>query len=162
MTQRMMWAAAIVVAVGILYILGYRAVQPIGTDTGQIRGAVVDSVDALRHGRAGDAMRIVAPDYKDSTGMNTSRLRLLARQAARNRDAWTASVLSVESQIAGDTARVAVTVTVGDTGGNSAPPDTIELRMRKDRVYAWLIFPTDRWRVISADHLPSDALLLGG
>jgi len=155
--KRVAWLAALVLAAGVLYAAAYRAVQPVGTDSGQIRGALVDAVDALRHGRAGDAMRVVSPEYKDSTGMNYARLRLLARQAARNRDMWDATVESVEPVVTGDTAQVSVTVAIRQTSGGGVTRDTMQLRMEKDPVYAWLILPTERWRVTGADHLPSEA-----
>jgi hypothetical protein len=161
MSKRPVWVAAIVIAAGILYLIGYNSVQPVGTDSGQIRGAIVDAVDALKHGRAGDAMRVVSPEYKDSTGLNYTRLRLLARQAAVNREMWTATVQSVNPMVTGNTARVSVTVAIGHPQGGGATTDTIQLQMRKDPVYAWLIFPTERWRVTSADHLPSDLSILG-
>lgn len=162
MSKRPPWAVILLVAAAVLYFVGYRSVQPVGTDTGQIRGAIVDAVDALRHGRAGDAMRVVSPEYKDSTGMNYTRLRLLARQAAINRNMWSARVDSVDPVVTGDTADVSVSVAIGDGQGIGMRADTIQLRMRKDPVYAWLVFPTERWRVTSADHIPMDALALGG
>jgi hypothetical protein len=157
----MAWLAALALVVGVLYAAGYHAVQPVGTESGQIRGAIVDAVDALQHGRAGDAMRVVSPDFKDSTGMNYARLRLLARQAARNRDMWNATVQSVEPLVNGDTAQVSVTVVIGQEKGGGTTTDTMQLRMHKDPVYAWLVFPTERWRVTGADHLPSEASVFG-
>jgi hypothetical protein len=161
MTKRMAWWAGLALAAAVLYFWGSRAVQPVGTDSGQIRGAIVDAADALQQGRAGDAMRIISPDYKDSTGMNYARLRLLARQAALNRDMWSATVQNVQPRVNGGEADVEVTVVVRPADGG-ATTDTMRVHMRKERVHAWLVIPTTRWRVTSVDHLPGGLSLLDG
>jgi hypothetical protein len=162
MAKRMAWLAGLALAAAVLYLWGSRAAQPMGTDSGQIRGAIVDAADALQQGRAGDAMRVVSPDYKDSTGMNYARLRLLARQAARNRDMWSATVQNVQPVVNGGEADVQVTVVVRRADGGGATTDTLQVHMRKEPVHAWLIIPTTRWRVTSVDHLPGGLSLLDG
>jgi hypothetical protein len=107
-------------------------------------------------------MRVISPEYKDSTGGNYARLRLFARQAASNRDMWSATVQNVASRVTGDDAEAAVTVAIrrGNSGG--AETTTINLRMRREPVHAWLIIPTERWRVTRADNLPNEMTMLGG
>ncbi len=159
--KKLLWLVAALAVLGAVYALAYRAAQPRGTPSGQIRETILDAADALQDGHPGATMRAVSSDYKDSTGMNRDRLYFLARQASRNRQYWEAIVEDVTSDVRGDEADVRVQVSIRRTEGGGTLRHTINLRMRREDARAWLVVPTKRWRVVSAENLPLDDAGIG-
>ncbi|HEY3268235.1 MAG TPA: hypothetical protein VGM37_15035 [Armatimonadota bacterium] len=161
MAKRLLWWFVAALAAGVAYAALYRSVQPVGTPQGQIRGALMEALDALQHGRASAAMSVVAPDYKDSTGFNRDRLYILARQATENREWWSATIARLEPTMEGNEATVALQLAVRRTEGGTTQTEDMTVRLRNDKVYAYGIAPTHRWRVISATNIPNEVTVLG-
>lgn len=150
---------AVALALGVVYALAYRAAQPQGTPTAQIRATLLDATDALQQGQAGAAMRAVSSDYKDSMGNNRDRLYVLAREAARNRNYWNAVVENIRPEVRGDEATVEMDVAVRFSEVTIVARHHITLQLRREDAHAFLIVPTKRWRVVGAENLPmSDAV----
>lgn len=152
---------AMVVVLSASYAMAYRAAQPKGAPAGQVRATLLDAADALQRGHAGEAMRAVSSDYKDSTGTNRDRLYFLAREAARNHAYWDVVVEDLKTSVQGDEATVQMVIGLHRTEGGSVTRHTINLRMRREEARAFVVVPTTRWRIVSADDLPTEDSAFG-
>ena len=129
-----------------------------------IRQALREAEEAAKKRSVGGVMGIVSNDYKDASNLNKDRLRIaLARsyQMARGMsyDVRVKSPTVVPDQTNPDEALVFTTISVVDaTGGGQelwgGAGQTITFKMRRETGRKWLVFPEDRWRVVSVVNLP--------
>lgn len=145
---------AALAVLAVLFGFAWRAAQPHGTPSGQIREALLNAADALEDGRVGEAMRAVSSNYQDSTGLTRAQLYVLAREASRSRRDWNAIVEDISPMVRGDEAEVRVRVAIRGAQGGPALRREFTLHMRREEARAWLVFPTHRWRIVSAEGLP--------
>jgi hypothetical protein len=128
-----------------------------------IRNALRQAEEAARNRDVGGVMDIVSDDYKDASGFNKARLRLiLARsfQQAGNMGMGYDVRVSVPQVVfderkAGQ-ALATTTVAAVETGSgeNLWGGQPVTLVFRRERVRRWLLFSEDRWRVTSIVNLP--------
>jgi hypothetical protein len=145
-----------VLALGGVYAWATVAARPQGSDEVQVRAVILTAAAAMSEGRASNAMSVVSPDYKDSTGMNYDRLNILARRAATNHKYWTATVRHLAESVRGDQASVELTLAVNSEEGSNARNVQLGIVLRRESVSVWGVIPTQRWRVMSVSGIPED------
>jgi hypothetical protein len=152
--RRYIFAVVAVVVVGVLGIRMYQSVQPQGPPERQIQGEIHDAVTAFNHDDLNTALRVISPDYKDSSGMNKDRLRLMARQAGGRVDATLILKQLVEVRLDGDEAEVPAIFSVRIAGSPRVDEYNLTLHMRNEEVHAYGFLPTTRWRIVRIEGLP--------
>ena len=152
-------AALLLFAAAAFLVLGQRS-QP--RPETLIREAFQQAEEAAKKRDTAGVMRIVSDDYKDASNLNKEKLRtqltrayLLTREVKFDVQVRAPQVsLSKEKP---DEALVMTTVTVINTDTNEAlwggMPLTVVMRRETGR--RWLIFPEDRWRIVSVANLPA-------
>jgi hypothetical protein len=161
----------IAAGVGLLLVIGIvwllRAVdaqRPHGSDTDQIKALVAEGNRAAIRRDAGTLGRLVSNNYKDSFGMPAETIRRQAAAVigrARRVDlAIDASREAVTVDPDGRHGSVTFPVNFQATGGD-APysfQGTLTLRLAKEPVRYFLVFPGEEWRVIAVDGYAPDFL----
>jgi hypothetical protein len=153
-----------------LVALGYvfvRQRQPPPSDVDQIRGVFETAEKAAEEHNIPALLGVVSRDYKDDSGLNRDRLRLLLAQAFRGQAETWVTVNELQIEPHQDAASVSADVTVESRPQGSQEtwrqtlPMTFDLRKEAGR--SFLVFPTERWRVVRSEgaSLKWDEDLLG-
>lgn len=132
--------------------------RPRPTPEALIRQALEDAEQAARRRDVSGVMRIVSDDYKDGV-MNKARLRLLLTRYVRQSvgGAYDVRVSPPVIQRDPDDSNRALVLTTIAVSNETSPwgPQEVTLVMRREEGRRWLVFPEDRWRVISVVNLPA-------
>ena len=148
-------AATLVVICGAA--MGVRALveaqRPRGTDTEQLMQMLFDGERAAERRSTQGVTRFLARDYRDSLGNNKDRMRLLVRDAILRFQGMDVIVeeprIDLDEGSASGTVAFQVRVVAGpETGGS---PSQIVLRVVKEPVRYYWLFPGAEWRIQSAD-----------
>ena len=162
MLKRFVGLAVVALLLGGMYTWARSAARLEGSAPGQIRAAILDAFQAANQGRVSEAMGVISPDYKDSTGLNRDRLWILLRRAADNKRSWTVTARKITPTATACEANVDVIASV-TVDGEAAPRILpLTLSMRLEDMHIWGVIPTQRWRIVSTGGLPEEFLSLGG
>ena len=162
MLKRFIGLAVGALLLGGMYTWARSAARLEGSGPAQIRAAILDAFQAANQGRVSEAMGIVSPDYKDSTGLTRDRLWILLRRAADNKQSWTVTARKIVPTAAAREASVEVIASVTIDGEAAPRILPLTLSMRLEDTHIWGVIPTQRWRIVSTGGLPDDLLSLGG
>jgi hypothetical protein len=156
-------AGALLLLIGILWLVrAVDAQRPHGSDADQIRALVAEGGRAAMRRDPPALQRLVSANYKDSFGVNAETAR---RQAA----AIVGRARHVTVDIPGQSLQVSVDpdgrhgtaifpIRFEATGGD-APfsfQGTLTLRLAKEPVRYFLVFPGEEWRVIAVEGYSPD------
>ncbi|MHB9037877.1 MAG: hypothetical protein ACYC64_14560 [Armatimonadota bacterium] len=123
-------------------------------DDAQITSMIRSTVSSIQKRDLSGTISCVSKDYKDSSGMNYDRLRLLTAQALRVENNYTADAQTKRIDVKGDTALVDLHFAVrAVNGGRPMYERDLMLHLNKeDGRHAWII-PIKIWRVTEVDGL---------
>ncbi len=133
------------------------AQRPKGTDIQQLMRMLVDGQAASERGSASGITHFIAEDYRDGFGMNAPRLRYSIVDFFRRQRVKEMLIPSSGVQIRIDpggesgTVQFPVRMSLVGPGGDSSQEFTLRLRMQKEPVRYFGVFPGAEWRVTSAD-----------
>jgi len=123
-------------------------------DDEQIRSLFVQAADAVAKRDTGGALSLVSADYKDASGLNYDRLRLLTAQALHSEQKFTVDYKLANITISGDTATAGVDLTVnGGDPGRTIYKRLLTVTLHKENIRHALIIPTKVWHVTSIENL---------
>jgi len=156
-TRGLVVLAVIAVLAGLAYgvKVAVDAKRPKGTDDEQIRRMLYEGEQAAERRDAAGVSRYMSNDYDDGT-FRAAQIRYQIGQWFRDNSSVDVEIPSetIETEIdpGGQTARVQFRMTVGRRGvnGNSGAEMEVVLRLKKDPVYYFGVFPGREWRVVSA------------
>ena len=143
--------------------LAVDARRPKGTDVQQLRRMLMESEAAVEARRAGDINKFISYDYRDSLGMSDSSLTYQIREYLSQRQAVELTIPTESIQINIDpdgkagTVQFHVSVNSQVEGGTVANQHNLSLRVAKEPVYYYWLFPGEEWRVTAAEgYVPSE------
>jgi hypothetical protein len=150
------WIAFAAAAVACL--IGAFATVDRSDDETKIRTMIRETVSSIQKRNLGGAISCVSKDYKDQSGMNYDRLRLLTAQALRVEKDYTACAQSKQVNIQADEATVEMRFAVTEIkDGGSMYKRDLTLHLTKENArHAWII-PVKVWRVTAVDGLNFEA-----
>jgi hypothetical protein len=137
------------------------------TDQEQIQAALAEGERAAEDHDIPALLGLVSKDYKDDAGLNREKLRLLLADAFRNQSETWVTLNDEKIDARDDEANVSVFVTLEgrarDSGASWRNDYPLTLHFKKEPGISFLVFPTKRWRVVSAEGIGSkwDGDLLG-
>ena len=122
-------------------------------DEVRIRSLIADTVAAIQKRDLGGTIACLSRDYKDDSGLNYDRLRVLTAQSLRVESQYTASARIDSLRIDGDRAAVGLRAAVKAVGGDYLYQRNLTLHLRKEPSRHMGIIPIKVWRVVKVDHL---------
>lgn len=124
------------------------------TDEEQVNSLFDQAADAIAKRDTGGALSLVSADYKDPSGLNCDRLRLLTAQALQSEQKFTVDYKLSNVNVSGDTATAGVDLTVrGVDPSKTIYKRLLTVTLRKEDSRHALIIPTKVWRVTSIENL---------
>lgn len=137
---------------------GIDAQRPQGADTEQIQRILYEAERAAERRDVSGLTRFISEDYHDNPGMNAPRLKYAIRDWMRARRSVDVEIpsRSVRVEAAPDgknaTARfhVRLSADVAERGATAAEMD-MSVRLAKERVYYYWLFPGEEWKVTGAE-----------
>jgi hypothetical protein len=157
MNPRFWWVlglAASMIAVAFGVKVAIDGQRPHGTNTEQIMQILHDGEHAAERRSAAGVAKYLAETYEDSLGNNKDRMRFLIRDAIGRYRGLDVTLNVGEIQIDPGGQSATVTLLVGLNGEGEGPINSntsLALRLVKERVYYYWLFPGEEWRVQSAD-----------
>jgi hypothetical protein len=157
-------AALVLLAVAGLWV--WRAVEaqrPQGSDEAQIRALILDCARAAERRDARVLAHWISEEYRDANGFSAE---IVQRQAARIlanarevRAFIPADSLTIQVGLDRDTASAAFSVQFRASGKNGELrfEGPLQLRLRREPVRYYLIFPGAEWRVAGVDGYSMDS-----
>ena len=150
---------AAVVLVALLWLLrAVDAQRPIGSDTDQIRSLIAVCDKAAMRRDAATIGRYISKDYKDGFGLRADQARAeIGRILGSAREVRANIPLNSELSTVGPDRRQADASfelhlqTVGGQSGGLTYQGTLRLRLRKEPVRYFLLFPGEEWRILAAE-----------
>ena len=143
--------AVVIVAIGILIALSFHH-APLSPQQ-QIENQMVSAVNAANQHDTGGIMAIISADYHDENGYNVDLLHALIARGLRSTPELHASLSAPQIEVNGDQAISSAFLSVQDQQkGRTLYSQEVTLQWRKEHAHAFLIFPTDVWRVVSASY----------
>ena len=137
--------------------------RPRGTDVQQLRRMLLEGEAAVEARRPADINRFISGDYRDNLGMSDTSLKYQIREYLQQRQAVELTIPSESIQINVDpdgragTVQFQVSVTSQVAGNALANQHSLSLRVAKERVHYYWVFPGEEWRVTSAEgYMPSE------
>ena len=157
MNHRLWWVlglAASMVAVAFGVKAAVDGQRPRGTNTQQIMDMLYNGERAAERRSASGVSKYLAETYEDGLGNNKDRMRLLIRDGITRYRGLEVTLNNVEIQI--DPGEQSATASFqvqfnGDIEGPASSNSSLSLRLVKERVYYYWLFPGEEWRVQSAD-----------
>jgi hypothetical protein len=157
MNHRLWWVLGLAVSM-VAVAFGVKAAvdgkRPRGTNTEQIMQMLYDGERAAERRSASGVSKYLAESYEDSLGNNKDRMRYLIRDGITRYRGLDVSLTDVQIQIdPGDQSAMA-TFQVrfnGQMDGPVASTTNLSLRLVRERVYYYWLFPGEEWRIQSAD-----------
>ena len=124
------------------------------SDEAQLTSLVNDAAAAVQKQDLNGTFSCVSKAYKDDSGLNYDRLRLLTAQALRSEENYTANADIKHLQVEGDTATIELHARVK----GSAPSRTIyerdmTLYLTKESARHAFVIPVQTWRVTRVEKL---------
>ncbi len=154
-------AAGVAIVVLALGALGTKmavdAARPKGSDQEQLARMLVDAESAVERGDVGGVTRYVSPDYRDNLGLSATSVKYQISDYIRKRRSIQLTIPSRTVHVTvnpdGRTGSVQfhLSAQTASESGSSRGDMDLSLQVRKERVYYYLVFPGEEWRVTSAD-----------
>ena len=160
MDRRGVIAAVAVLALvlaGVGTKLAVDAAHPRGSDQEQLERMLVDGQSAVERKDIPGVTRFISEDYRDSLGLSASSVKYQIGDYLRSHGALQLNIpsRSVEIQVNPDgktgSVRFHVTATSASANGSSRSDMDMSLGVKKERVYYYVVFPGEEWRVTSAE-----------
>ncbi|MCE5315211.1 MAG: hypothetical protein ABFD49_00450 [Armatimonadota bacterium] len=148
------WLALLIAAV--TYVIVGLATLDRSSNDAQIRSMIGRTVSSIQKRDLGGTILCVSKSYKDSSGTNYDRLRLLAAQALRVEREYTARAQIKRIDVHANTATVYLHVSVTAVDGGPIYSRNLTLRLAKEDGRHALLIPVKVWRVVSVDGLAID------
>jgi hypothetical protein len=158
-SRAVLWLAGLVL-LGTLAFgakLAVDARRPKGTDQQQLRQMLLEGEMAAERGNASGITKFISPSYEDSAGMNDDRLVYQIRAYFRDRGPLEVNIPSESIDVNLDpgekTGTVRFQLLVGSQvpGSGASTEMELGLKVAKEPVYYYWIFPGEEWRVTGAD-----------
>lgn len=134
------------------------AQRPKGGDVRQVSTLLYECERAAERRNARGVNRYISEGYQDAVGLNDSQLKYQIGDFLRRHQSVDVDIPSRSVQIDvapdGRTATLTFHLTLAvDTagGGTGASEMNLGLRLAKERVYYYGVFPGEEWRVIGAE-----------
>lgn len=141
---------AIVVA---YFIYAFATVNRAG-DEAQLRALFADATVAIQQRDLGGAISHVSQNYKDDSGTNYDRLRMLTAQALRIETKYNAESTINRLTITGDQATASVHFVVNpQAGGSTLYTRDLTIYLAKEKAWHALVIPAKVWRVTRIESL---------
>jgi hypothetical protein len=157
MDRKLWWVLGLAVSmVGV--VLGVKAAvdgkRPKGTNTEQIMQMLYDGERAAERRSASGISKYLAESYEDGLGNNKDRMRYIIRDGITRYRGLDVKLSDVNVQI--DPGEQSATATFqvqfnGQIDGPANSTTNLSLRLVKETVYYYWLFPGEEWRVQSAD-----------
>ena len=129
------------------------------SDEAQIAALVASGTKAVQQRDLSTAMSCISKKYKDKSGMNYERLRVVIAQTLQAETDYTVRTTTQSVKLNGDKAIVEVHVDVrSNNDGNSMYDRDLTISMHKESARHALILPVKVWRVTSFTNLGLSAL----
>jgi hypothetical protein len=147
------------VAASVSLTMAVQARMPKGTDVEQIRMLLDRGERAIEARELGPVMALISTQYKDSNGFRRDTARYTIGRAMRDSENIEITIpeRSLQIQIAPDgehatlTCEVTITTTPRSTGGTTPYQSRVTLHLAKEPAKILGVFPTETWRVTSAE-----------
>jgi len=146
------------VGTGLIVKLAVDAKRPKGSDDRQIRMMLYDAERAAEQKSVSGIAKYISEDYRDGLDMNAPRLKYAIRDWMRLRNAVEVTIptesIRVQIEPDGKAALVQFHLSLGtDLEGRGTATSDMEmgLRLRKEPVYYYYLFPGEEWRVVSSE-----------
>lgn len=124
------------------------------SDEAQLTALVNDAAAAVQKQDLNGTISCVSKDYKDDSGLNYDRLRLLTAQALRSEENYTANTDIKNLQIDGDTATIKLRAKVrGSDPSRIVYERDLTVYLTKENARHALIIPVKTWRVTRIEKL---------
>jgi hypothetical protein len=156
-------AAALILLAGIVWLVrAVDAQRPRGSDADQIRALVSRGLKAAERRDATTLGQLVSNDYKDSFGFRAETVRRQASAIIGRARQVTISVPGDQEviQVEPGGRQGSVIFPIGfQAAGGDAPysfQGTLTLRLAKEPVRYYLVFPGEEWRVVAVEGYSPD------
>ena len=148
---------AILFTVAAAFVVGWLIVnQDKRPDADQIRDLIERGRRAIEHKSLDAAMSCISENFSNNMGLNRDRLRMLAADAFRANMSYEVVMDAPDVTVNGDQAQAKTHVAVSGISGGGREPvfsGEVALRLAKERVHRYLIFPTREWKITGIDGL---------
>lgn len=131
--------------------------RPQGTDVDQLQAMLLQGEQAAEKGDAGGIHALISPNYRDDLGMKDTQLKYQVSRYLREHPGLELTIPtdSVQVDVAPDGKTATVDFVVSATSARgSASRVPIHLKMAKEPVFYYFVFPGEEWKVISASGYP--------
>lgn len=139
------------------------AQRPRGTDVLQLQRMLMEGEAAVEARRAAGVNKFISNDYQDSLGMSDTSLKYQIRGYLQERQAVELTIptegIAINVHPSGKTGTVQfqVAVTSQSEGNRVVNQHNLSLRVAKEPVYYYWVFPGEEWRVTSAEgYVPTE------
>ena len=125
-----------------------------GSDSDQITAMIERGRQGIERKSLNTAASCLSKSYSDQYGMNYDRIRVWAAQAFRAETSYEVAVDAPQVTVQGDQAQARTHVVVSTVASGDRQQvfsGDVLLRLRKERVRRYLIFPAREWKVISME-----------
>ena len=124
------------------------------SDEARVTSLFSQAADAVQRRDLSEAIGCVSENYKDPSGLNYDRLRMLIAQALRMEQKFTVDYKLGDVRISGDTASASVDVTIKGVDPNAIIyKRALTVTLTQESGRHALIIPVKVWRVTSMDNL---------
>lgn len=149
-SSKILLAVAVIAAL-VLIAIALRP-KPLSPEQ-QIQNQTESAVAAANEHNASGIMAIVSADYMDQNGYNVDLIHALLVRGLRNTPALHASFIGTTITVQGNKATSQGYLTVQDEqSGHTLFSREVTLQWQKEHARSYVIYPTDVWRVVSADY----------
>jgi hypothetical protein len=152
------WVGVLALAGAALGVkLAVDAQRPRGTDQQQLQQMLFQGEQAAERRDPAGINRLISSDYSDSIGMSDTSMKYqINRYLRRQQSVQVAIPLeSIQTEIAPDgrtgTVRFQVNVVAQSRDGTVPNNLSLVLKVRKEPVFYFWVFPGEEWRVISVE-----------
>lgn len=142
----------VILAITIIYVATALLTVEHGTDQARINAVIAQGVAATQSQDLSGLVSCLSKDYKDDSGLNYDRLRVVLAQAMRSEANYTITASGQTIHIDGDQATVKLHVTLKHPGEVFYDRD-ITVMLAKENARHMLIVPIKTWRVVGSQNL---------
>ncbi|MFQ3550024.1 MAG: hypothetical protein SNJ70_09780 [Armatimonadota bacterium] len=151
--MKTIWLISLLIAV-VVYVVGAYVTFDRSSDEQQIISAIENSAKAVEEKDLGKLFKPVSREYKDSSGMNYEKARVLIAQGLSGDTNYNASVSIGNIEFASDMATVNVKAHITELRtGRTIYNRQITLNFRQEPARHALFIPIKKWRVVSSSDI---------
>lgn len=150
-------AVAVVAGTGIAIKLAVDGRRPKGSDTVQIQMMLLEGEKAAERRDSAGIGRFISPNYSDNLGLRDATVRYQIRDFLRRYRTVDVNIPTESIQITLDpdgksgSASFRAMVSAQGDGGSQSSEVEMTIKVAKERVYYFWIFPGEEWKVTAAD-----------